>query len=133
MSATGSRTGVEHLSLNLDVALLENEVLAAEDPLPDVVHVVNDSLEVRGRVVRACDEDVIRLARGRRGVQRRDRDELLVDGAEKREARLDLLLGPVGFDDCGVPGQKRPYSGFQSEYEADRGAVHHGTEGVPVG
>ena len=101
MSATGSRTGVEHLSLNLDVALLENEVLAAEDPLPDVVHVVNDSLEVGGRVVRACDEDVIRLARGRRGVQRGDRDELLVDGAEEREARLDLLLGPVGFDDGG--------------------------------
>ena len=75
MSATGSRTGVEHLSLNLDVALLENEVLAAEDPLPDVVHVVNDSLEVRCSIVGASDEDVVVLAVCCGSVQRRDGDE----------------------------------------------------------
>ncbi len=38
------------LGLNVDVALLEHEILAVH-PLPDVLHVFDDSLEVRGRIV----------------------------------------------------------------------------------
>ena len=55
------------LSLNVDLTLLEHEVLAVH-PLPDVLHIFDDSLEVRGRVVRPGDEDVVTLAGGGRGV-----------------------------------------------------------------
>ena len=59
--------GAKGLRLNLDVALLEHQV-RADDALPHVLHVLDDGLEVRGRVVRAGDEDVVGLARGRGGI-----------------------------------------------------------------
>lgn len=55
------------LGFDFHVALLEHEVLA-EHALPDVVDVVDDGLEVRGRVVGARDEDAVGLARGRGGI-----------------------------------------------------------------
>ena len=61
--------------LNLHVfALLEHEG-RAHDTLPHILNVLNDSLEVRSRVVGLGDEDVVRLAVRRRGVRRGDRDE----------------------------------------------------------
>ena len=61
--------------LNLHVfALLEHE-RRAHDALPDVLDVLNDGLEVRGRVVRLGDEDVVRFASGRRGIQGGDGDK----------------------------------------------------------
>ena len=68
------RPPVWHLSLDLDLPLLEHEVLA-DHPLPDVLHVLDNSLEVRGRVVRTSDEDVVVLAVCCGSVQRRDGDE----------------------------------------------------------
>ena len=63
----GQRRMRKQLSLDLDLALLEHEVLA-DHPLPDVLHVLDNSLEVRGRVVRTSDEDVVGFAAGRRGI-----------------------------------------------------------------
>ena len=57
----------DRLSLDVDLTLLEHEVLA-DHPLPDVLHILANSLEVRGRVVRTSDEDVVGLAAGRRGI-----------------------------------------------------------------
>ena len=57
----------DRLSLDVDLTLLEHEVLA-DHPLPDVLHILDNSLEVRGRVVRTSDEDVVGLAAGRRGI-----------------------------------------------------------------
>ena len=57
----------DRLSLDVDLTLLEHEVLAVH-PLPDVLHILDDSLEVRGRVVRPGDEDVVALTGGGRGV-----------------------------------------------------------------
>ena len=44
------RPPVWHLSLDLDLPLLEHEVLA-HDALPDVCDIVDDGLEVGGGVV----------------------------------------------------------------------------------
>ena len=55
------------LRLDLDFALLEDQVLA-HHPLPDVLDILDDSLEVRGRIVRPGDEDVVALTGGGRGV-----------------------------------------------------------------
>lgn len=46
------------LLLNLNIALLQDELLA-HDAFPDVLHVLDDGLEVRRGVVRACDENVV--------------------------------------------------------------------------
>ena len=56
------------LRLDLDLALLEDQVLA-HHPLPDVLDIVDDGLEVRGRVVGACDVDIVSLTRGGGSVQ----------------------------------------------------------------
>ena len=93
------------LRLNLDVALLEHQV-RADDALPHVLHVLDDGLKVRGRVVRARHEHVVLLARRGGLVERRDRDELVVDGAEEVQAGLDLLLRAVGLDDGGDDGNE---------------------------
>ena len=53
--------------LRLDIALLEYEVLA-DHALPNILHVLDDGLEVRRRVVGASDEDVVGLAGGRGGI-----------------------------------------------------------------
>ena len=58
---------MQPLGLNLNLALLEYEV-RAHHPLPDVLHVLDNSLKVRGRVVRTSDEDVVGFAAGRRGI-----------------------------------------------------------------
>lgn len=62
------------LSIDLNVTLLENEVLA-DHPLPDVLHIINDSLKVRRRIIGAGDEDAVGLAGRRGGIDRGDRDE----------------------------------------------------------
>ena len=46
------------LCLEVNLALLQHEVLA-HDPLPDILDIFHDGLEVRRRVVRTSDEDVI--------------------------------------------------------------------------
>ena len=110
------RPPVWHLSLDLDLPLLEHEVLA-HHPLPDILYVVNDGLEVRSRVVRAGDEDVVRFASGRRGIQGGDGDKpkgwleestthtlhwvdlLVVDRAKELKARGDFQLWLVSLDD----------------------------------
>ena len=53
--------------LNIDLTLPQDEVLA-HHPLPDVLDVIDNGLEVRSRVVRAGDEDVVALARGCGGI-----------------------------------------------------------------
>lgn len=68
-----------HLTLDLDFTLLENQV-GASDALPDILDVLDNSLEVGGGIVRASDEDVVLLAVAGRGVDGADGDELVVDG-----------------------------------------------------
>ncbi len=107
----------DRLGLNVDVALLKHEILAVHS-LPDVLHVVDDSLEVRSRVVRAGDEDVVGLAAGRGGIYGGDGDEpaqtssepslcqrtsilhlLVVNGAKELKTGSKLLFGLVSLDD----------------------------------
>ena len=57
------------LGLNLDLALLENEVLA-DHPPPYILHIVDNGLEVRCSIVRARDEDAVGVAGGGRGPKR---------------------------------------------------------------
>ena len=47
----------------------------SSDPLPDIMDLFDDGLEVGSGIVRTGDENVVGLARGCRGVQRRDRNE----------------------------------------------------------
>jgi len=49
--------------------------IAASDPLPGIVDLIDDSLEVRSGIVRTGDENVVGLARGCRSVQWADRNE----------------------------------------------------------
>ncbi len=55
----GAEVQVQSL-LNIDLALLQNQIFT-DDPLPDVVHIVDDSLKVARRIVRTSDEDVVYL------------------------------------------------------------------------
>lgn len=43
--------------------------IVSSDPLPDVLDLIDDSLEVGSGIVRTGDENVVGLARGCRGVQ----------------------------------------------------------------
>ena len=54
-------------SLDVDLALLENEVLT-DHPLPDVLDIVYDRLEVRSSIVRTRNEDVVGFTGSRRGI-----------------------------------------------------------------
>ena len=47
--------------LDFDFALLQNQIFT-DDPPPDIVHIVDDSLKVARRIVRTSDEDVVCLA-----------------------------------------------------------------------
>lgn len=49
--------------LDFDFALLQNQIFT-DDPPPDIVYIVDDSLKVARRVVRTSDEDVVRLTIG---------------------------------------------------------------------
>ena len=60
--------------LDLDFALLQNQIFT-DDPLPDIVYIVDDSLKVARRIVRTSDEDVVRLAISDWCIDGRDRDE----------------------------------------------------------
>lgn len=64
----------KNLLLDLDFTLLEDQVLSS-DALEDVVHIVDDSLEVGGGIIGASDEDAVRLARACWSVERCNRDE----------------------------------------------------------
>jgi hypothetical protein len=55
--------------LHFDVALLQNQIFT-DDPLPDIVHIVDDSLKVTRRIVRTSDEDVVRLTISDRCIER---------------------------------------------------------------
>jgi hypothetical protein len=46
--------------LDFDFALLQNQIFT-DDPPPDIVYIVDDSLKVARRVVRTSDEDVVHL------------------------------------------------------------------------
>lgn len=46
--------------LDFDFALLQHQIFA-DDPLPDVVYIIDDSLKVARRIVRTSDEDVVYL------------------------------------------------------------------------
>ena len=43
--------------------------IVSSDPLPDVLDLIDDSLEVGSGIVRTGDENIVGLARGCRGVQ----------------------------------------------------------------
>jgi hypothetical protein len=47
--------------LDFDFALLQNQIFT-DDPPPDIVYIVDDSLKVARRIVRTSDEDVVCLA-----------------------------------------------------------------------
>lgn len=49
--------------------------IASNDPLPDIVDLVDDRLEVGSGIVRTSDKDVVGLTRGCRSVQWADRNE----------------------------------------------------------
>ena len=83
----------DRLSLDVDLTLLEHEVLA-DHPLPDVLHVLDNSLEVRGRVVRTSDEDVVVLAVCCGSVQRRDGNE-----SGQRRGVISMLYLEQSSDD----------------------------------
>ena len=57
----------DRLSLDVDLTLLEHEVLA-DHPLPDVLDIVYDRLEVRSSIVRTRNEDVVGFTGSRRGI-----------------------------------------------------------------
>lgn len=61
-----SRREGQNLGLDLSalaiVTLLEDELLTVGHALPNVMDILNDSLEMRGGVVRASDEDVVFLS-----------------------------------------------------------------------
>ena len=46
--------------LDFDFALLQDQIFT-DDPLPDIVYIIDDSLKVARRIVRTSDEDVVRL------------------------------------------------------------------------
>lgn len=46
--------------LNFDITLLQNQI-CTDDPPPDIVYIVDDSLKVTRRIVRTSDEDVVCL------------------------------------------------------------------------
>jgi hypothetical protein len=46
--------------LDFDFALLQNQIFT-DDPLPDIVYIVYDSLKVACRIVRTSDEDIVRF------------------------------------------------------------------------
>lgn len=81
--------------LVLDLGEVE---LLAGAPLEDVQHVQAGGLEVRGRIERFRYKDLGLEAAVNGHEVVGDRDKLLLDGAEKVQARLDLDLGVVGFD-----------------------------------
>ncbi len=47
--------------LDFDFALLQNQIFT-DDPPPDIVYIVHDSLKVACRIVRTSDEDIVRFA-----------------------------------------------------------------------
>lgn len=46
--------------LDFDFALLQDQIFT-DDPLPDIVYIIDDSLKVARRIVRTSDEDVVYL------------------------------------------------------------------------
>jgi hypothetical protein len=46
--------------LDFELSLLQNQI-RTDDPLPDIMYIVDDSLKVARRIVRASDEDVVYL------------------------------------------------------------------------
>ncbi len=44
--------------LDLDLALLQNQIFT-DDPLPDIMYILHDSLKVACCIVRTSDEDVV--------------------------------------------------------------------------
>lgn len=110
----------------LEFSFLQNE-RCAHDPLPDILDVLDDGLEMRGGVVRSGDEDIVRFARGRGDVERSNRDEpertksatgatcikngkgpclLVMDLAQQFQTGCELLLGPAGLDDSAHDGDE---------------------------
>ena len=103
--------------LDLHVFALLEHKRRAHDTLPHILDVLDDGLEVRGGVVGLGDEDVVRFASGRRGIQGGDGDKpkgwleestthtlhwvdlLVVDRAKELKARGDFQLWLVSLDD----------------------------------
>lgn len=46
--------------LDFEFSLLQNQI-RTDDPLPDIMYIVDDSLKVARRIVRTSDEDVVYL------------------------------------------------------------------------
>lgn len=66
--------GYYNLLLNFDFSFLQDE-RTTHDPFPDILHIVDDGLEMRGGVVGASDEYVV-VEAGRCGnVEGGDRDK----------------------------------------------------------
>jgi len=74
--------------------------IASSDPLPDIVDLIDDSLEVGSSIVRTGDENAVGLARGCRSVQWVDRNELVRDRSKELKAGLDLSRRIFGLNDC---------------------------------
>ena len=64
----------EGLLLDFNVTLFQNQILA-NDPLPNILDVLDNSLEVTCRIVRAGNEDVVGLAVRDWGIDGRNRNE----------------------------------------------------------
>jgi hypothetical protein len=62
------------LLLNFNFPLLEDKV-RSHDALPNVLDILHHSLEMRGGIVGASDEDIIISTRRRWRVERRDGEE----------------------------------------------------------
>ncbi len=102
--------------LDFNFTLFQNQILA-NDPLPNILDVLYNSLEVTCGIVRTGDEDVVRFAVRNWGIDGRNRNEsrgqvvkptaqanvennfiLLVYGSEKLETWDDLLLRAICLD-----------------------------------
>lgn len=66
------------LLLNLDFTFLEDKFFA-HNTSPNIVDIIDHSLEVGRRIIRLGDEDVIRSAIAGGSVQRFDLDESIVE------------------------------------------------------
>jgi len=105
------------LSFDFHLTLLEHKILP-NDPLPDVLNFFDNSLKVRGSIVRTGDEDVVAFTRCHWSIEWRDRYEsaeyigkkkieimsgkniclLVMNGAKQLETRRNFLLWPVRLD-----------------------------------
>lgn len=97
--------------------------------LEDVQHIQAGRLEVRCRVVRLRDEDLrLEAVLGRLEVIG-NRDELLCDGAEQVQSRLDFVLGIVGLDRGGhhadEPALRRHLMRVADQRDVNVGATAH--------